>query len=78
MSFDEIFTGLLRIQLWDIVKILLEIGLLIYVIFALIVIRQVDLMGHVIGIKLTPILRLLAVVHFFVSIGIFLLALFIL
>jgi len=78
VSFDALLASLMNIQIWDIVKVLLEIGLLIYVIFSLIVIRQVDLMGHVIGIKLTSVLRLLAVIHFFVSIGIFLLALFIL
>lgn len=78
MNIDTIFTNLMNIQIWDIIKVLLDMGLLIYVIFALIVIRQVELMGHVIGIKLTSVLRLVAVFHFFVSVGIFLLALFIL
>lgn len=78
MSLEDLLNTLLRIQVWDIVKVLLETALLIYVIFALITIRQVELMGHVVGITLTPALRLIAVVHFFISVGIFLLALFIL
>lgn len=78
MSFDDLFNILFRIQIWDVVKVILEIALLIYVIFALITIRQVELMGKVVGITLTPALRLVAIVHLFVSVGILVLALLIL
>jgi hypothetical protein len=78
MKADDIFNMLIGIQFWDVVKLLLVVSLIIYVIFSLIVIRQVELMGGVVKLSLTPILRFIAVVHFFISIGIFLLALLIL
>jgi hypothetical protein len=78
MTIDSLLKILFTIQLWDIIKVLLEIGLLVYIIFSVIVIRQVDLMGNALGITLTPILRILALIEFFVAIGIFVFALLIL
>ena len=78
MTIDTILKILFSIQLWDIIKVLLEIGLLIYILFSIIVIRQVDLMGNALGITLTPFLRLFALVNFFAAIGIFVFALLIL
>ena len=78
MTIDTLLKILFSIQLWDIVKVLLEIGLLVYILFSVIVIRQVELMGGALGITLTPALRLLALMQLIVAIGIFVVALLIL
>ena len=64
--------------LWVFVKILFVIGFALYLAFAIIVIRQVKIMGEVIeGLSVWP-LRILAWTHLLVAILIFLLSLFVL
>ncbi len=52
--------------------------LVIYAIFALIIIRQVDLMGKTLKTSLAPVVKILAVFHAVFAIGLIVLALLIL
>ncbi|MBI4062626.1 hypothetical protein HY410_01775 [Candidatus Gottesmanbacteria bacterium] len=60
------------------VKILTLVGLGLYGIFAAIIVRQEQLMAAVLEESFEPVLRTLVIVHFAASIGLFLLALFLL
>lgn len=59
-------------------KLLFLSGIALYIVFAFMVVRQVQLMTQTITIPFDPILRLIAWVHLFLTIGVFLLALIIL
>lgn len=61
-----------------ILKILILLGLGVYGIFALIIVRQEYLMAHVLEESFEPVLRLMVYIHLVGSIAIFLLALVIL
>jgi len=64
--------------IWVFIKILFVIGFALYLAFAVIVIRQVKIMGEVIeGLSIWP-LRILAWTHLLVAILIFLLSLIVL
>ncbi|MDO8451373.1 MAG: hypothetical protein Q7S76_00715 [bacterium] len=59
-------------------KIFVLIGLTVYVIFAAIMVRQEQLMAHVLEEAFEPVLRILAVIHFLLALGILVLAFFLL
>ena len=63
---------------WGYVKLAILILIAMYILFATVIIRQEQLMSHVVEIPASPALRLIAVVHFFVSVGAFVLSLFLL
>jgi len=65
-------------SIWWLIKILFIIGLFLYLAFGLIVIRQVGLMGKTLNSEFNLLLKFTAWVHLIVSLGVFLLALFIL
>lgn len=60
------------------VKILTLVGLGLYSVFAAIIVRQEQLMAVVLEESFEPVLRTLVIVHFAASVGLFLLALFLL
>ena len=60
------------------VKILTLVGLGLYGIFAVIIVRQEQLMAAVLEESFEPVLRTLVIVHFAAAVGLFLLALFLL
>jgi len=66
------------LSVWLLVKILFIIGLVLYLAFALIVIRQVGLMGKTLDGEFNLSLKFIAWIHLVVSLGVFLLAIFIL
>jgi len=68
----------LSFDLWTLVKILVCLGFLIYLAFAVIVVRQVSLMLRTLSIDFEALLRLIAWVHLFTAIGLFILALVVL
>lgn len=78
--FDRLalFLASLTLSIWFLVKLLFLIGLLIYLTFAVIVIRQVNLMTRALNGGFEASLKLIAWVHLIVVIGIFLLAVVIL
>lgn len=63
---------------WGYVKLAILVLIAMYIIFAAVIVRQEQLMSHVVEIPASPLLRLIAVVHFFVAIGVFVLSLFLL
>lgn len=57
------------------VKLLVLLGLVVYAIFAGILVRQEQLMAHVLEESFEPILRILTLIHFFAALAIIGLAL---
>ena len=64
--------------LWAIVKIFFIIGLAIYLIFALVVIRQSQIMTDTVKLQFETPIKILALIHFLFALGIFIFALIIL
>jgi hypothetical protein len=73
----ELASGQVNFSLWLLVKIMVLIGLGIYIGFAVIVIRQVSLMTKTLNTPFELLLKLIAWLHLIVAIGIFFLALII-
>jgi len=66
------------LSIWLPIKILFIIGLFLYFAFAVIIVRQVGLMGKTLDGEFNLPLKFFALVHLIISLGVFLLALFIL
>ncbi|MCH7951602.1 hypothetical protein IH980_02630 [Patescibacteria group bacterium] len=62
-------------SIWGIAKLFVLVGLLLYLAFAVVVIRQVQLMARTVTGELDGKIRAVAWVHFAFAVGIFLLAL---
>lgn len=69
---------ILDISIWPIVKIMFLVGLGVYVLFSFVVVRQVQLMTDTLEVGFETPIRLLAIVHLLVAVGVFILALLIL
>jgi hypothetical protein len=69
---------LVNINIWPIVKIFVLFGLGLYLIFALVVIRQVQLMTKTIKMNFEVPVKFLALTHLLFAIAVFLFALIIL
>ena len=61
-----------------IIKLLALIGIGLYIVFAAIIIRQEQLMAHVLEESFEPVLRVLTVLHFLAAVAVFFLALILL
>lgn len=73
-----LFLASLTFNPWFLVKLLFLIGLLIYLAFAVIVVRQVNLMTRALDSEFEAPLKFIAWVHLVVASGVFLLAIVIL
>lgn len=63
MTFEEFMTVVIGINPLSIVKLLMVIGLIFYVIFSLVIVRQIQLMANVVE-GITPsAIRLITVTH---------------
>lgn len=69
---------IIGISLWLVVKVFALIALLIYIIFSLVIVRQVNLMTETLEVGFEAPLKLAAIVHVVLAIGVFALALIIL
>jgi hypothetical protein len=69
---------LLRIQLWDLVKVLICFALFIYILVALVVVRQVNMMTEVVHGQMDAVIKAVALIHLLGAILVFLIALMIL
>lgn len=69
---------LFGISIWSVAKVFFLFALLIYIGFALVVVRQVQLMTDTLEVGFERPVRILALAHLIVSAGVFLLALVIL
>ena len=67
-----------ELTIWLLIKLLFLVGLGIYIFFAVIIIRQADLMNRTLKGTLDVSVRLLAWIHFLAALFIFVLALVIL
>jgi len=62
-------------SIWPIVKIFVLIALGIYIIFALVVVRQVQLMTDTLVVGFESFVRLLSLAHLVFAVGVFIIAL---
>ena len=69
---------ILGISVWLVAKVLVLIALAIYLVFAVVVVRQINLMIETVEVGFETPIRLLGWGHFLFAIGIFVLALIIL
>ena len=75
---EQLLQGILTLDVWGVVKFFVLFGLLLYIVFAVVVIRQVQLMSHSLNGTLDLPLRLIALIHLGLTVGVFLLALLVL
>lgn len=66
------------ISVWFLVKILFLVAIVVYIIFALVVVRQVGLMTDTLEVGFERPVRIIAWVHLFFAMGILILAILIL
>ncbi len=75
---EETSNYILNFAVWDLTKVGLLTFLGLYVIFALLVVRQVQLLTSVLGTHFSPLFRTVALLHVLLALGVFLFALAIL
>lgn len=78
MTIEEILSLITGISPFSIIKIFLILFLLFYICFAWVVLRQEKFMSQVVEAPISPILALLAKIHFWASVALFILALVVL
>jgi len=78
VSLADVFANTLGINIWEIVKVFYIAFLLLYVIFAGIIVRQIRLMANTVTGALTSFIRIAAYIHFTVALLVFFLAFFVL
>lgn len=74
----QILTTILNVNIWQVGKIFVLIGLGVYAVFAFVVVRQVKLMTQVVSGMLTGFLRLGSWLFFLFSIFVFIFTLLVL
>ena len=70
--------AIIGMQIWVIVKVLFLAAIGVYTLFSAVIVRQVQLMTDTLEVGFEAPVRIIAVLHFLVSIGVFILALSIL
>lgn len=78
MTFEQFLSIITNISIWSIVKIFVLLALLLYIIFAWLVIKQVDLMGKTLDGTVNLPIRLIAWLQLILAMVVFLAALVIL
>ena len=76
--FEQTLESFLSIQVWDIAKLFVSFTFLLYVIFALIIVRQVNLMAKTLIVPIDLPIKFIAWIHLGLAIFAFLLVLIIL
>lgn len=72
---EELLINLINVDIWLVAKILVLVALGLYLLFALMIIKEVDLMNKTLkGIFNLP-LRLIAILHFGLAVLVFIIAL---
>jgi len=61
-----------EVPVWGVAKLIILVGLLFYLVFAVVVIRQVQLMTKTIAGELDRTIRIVSWIHFALSVGVFL------
>lgn len=68
MGFENFFESVFNTSIWTIAKWLVEIALLVYLVFAVIVVRQVYMMTEVVKEKFNWIIKIISWIHLLFSI----------
>ncbi len=71
MNPEKIFLSLIGLSPFIFIKLFVLILLALYIIFAAICFRQVDLMNRIVEVQISPMLRLIALIHLGAAITIF-------
>lgn len=66
----------LEASFWLLLKVFILLGIALYFVFAVVVIKQVNLMTETVEMPVDPTLRTLAWAHFIFALAVFLIALF--
>ena len=66
---------IIDVSVWVVAKVFVLIALLIYIVFSLVIVRQVNLMTETLEVGFEAPLKLAAIVHVVLAIGVFTLAL---
>lgn len=69
--FDQILSILLGLNIWQVVKGFLLLGILLYLVFAVVIIRQINLMFDALEVELEWVIKFVAWLHLFLVIGMF-------
>lgn len=69
--FEKILNFFLSLDIWQVVKGFVLFGILLYLFFALVIVRQVNLMLNSLEVELEPLIKLIAWLHLFMVIGVF-------
>ncbi len=78
MTFEQFINSLISINPYSILKLFIIIGLLMYIIFSAVVVRQVQLMSGVVGGHGQRWIKIISLVHAVAVVLLFLMALIIL
>jgi len=73
--FEQVLNFIFKIQVWDIAKLIVSLIFLLYIVFALIVVRQVNLMAKTLVVPIDLPIKTVAWFHLGLAIFAFLLAL---
>lgn len=75
---EQILQNLVQISIWSVVKIFVLIALFLYIIFAFLVVREVDLMDKTVKDIFNLPLRIISLLHLLFAILVFILGLIVL
>lgn len=78
LPIDQLFHFLFSISIWSVAKILVCFALLLYIVFSIVVVRQVSLMTETLNGQLELPLKTIATIHLLGAILVFVLALLVL
>lgn len=78
MNTNNFIDSLSNFQIWEFAKIPVALALIIYIVFAVVVVRQVNLMTHAINLSLGGLLKVIAYIHLLGAIFVLLVAMIIL
>jgi len=71
---EETSNYILNFAVWDLTRVGLLVFLGLYVIFSLLVVRQVNLLNSVLGTHFSPLFRVVALLHVVLAVGVFMFA----
>lgn len=61
---------ILNFAVWDLARGILLLFLALYLVFALLVVRQISLLNSVLGTHFSPLFRIVALLHVFLAVGV--------
>jgi len=74
MSFEQLLSSVFTVEIWHIAKVFVMVILLLYIIFSYVVFRQADLMAKTLAVPIYLPIKIIALVHLFLAIFAFVLA----